>query len=377
MSNDFHRPDFSYQAESLPNSNRFSVLTNALKEPVPAKILELEINYAIDSLRKLDKAISLIIPGNIAGADDPANANMVVTTDGLGNLPFKLISNENCQVGSISGDKLIPSSVTALQIGNGQVSTAKLAAESVTTPKIDDEAVTEDKLADGSVTTRVLHDESVTSDKIAAKAVGEDEIDDDSITTDMLQDDSVTTPKITDLNVTLAKLAQEVTDRLIPIGSIIEFSGSVAPAVNWVECNGQAISRATYSALFTAIGTTYGTGNGTTTFNIPDRRGRVAVGIGADSSTGGRITAATSASITLGGTFGAETHTLTVNELAAHTHTQTKLELTANVYVGGSLNYYPNPNKLLGTDPTGSTGGDQAHNNVQPSIFMRYYIRAL
>jgi microcystin-dependent protein len=375
MPHDFHRPDFDYQAESLPNSNRFSVLTNSLNAPVPSKIFELEINYLIDSVRQLDSDIALIIPGNISGSDNPANANMVLTTDGEGNLPFKLISNENCQTGSISGSKLISSSVTALQIGNGEVSTDKLGADSVTTAKILDENVTEDKLADASVTTRVLHDESVTQDKIAPKAVGEDEIDDDSITTDMLQDNAVTTPKITDANITLAKLAQEVVNALIPIGSIIEFSGSVAPAVTWIECTGQAISRATYATLFASIGTIYGVGNGATTFNVPDRRGRVAVGIESNSSTGGRITAATSASITLGGTFGAETHTLTVDELASHSHSEDVQLYGGRGTNAGSTNAYAN--KTLDPISTDDTGGGQAHNNVQPSIFMRYYIRAL
>lgn len=57
-----------------------------------------------------------------------------------------------------------------------------------------------------------------------------------------------------------------------PAATVTAFAGSVAPA-GWLECNGAAVSRATYAALFAVIGTTYGAGNGTTTFNLPDLRG--------------------------------------------------------------------------------------------------------
>jgi microcystin-dependent protein len=64
-----------------------------------------------------------------------------------------------------------------------------------------------------------------------------------------------------------------------PSGSILMFAGSTAPA-NWLLCDGAAVSRATYNKLFQAIGTTWGAGNGTTTFNLPDMRGFAPVGVG-------------------------------------------------------------------------------------------------
>lgn len=63
----------------------------------------------------------------------------------------------------------------------------------------------------------------------------------------------------------------------IPVGAVIDFAGAVAPA-GWLLCYGQAVSRATYAALFAAIGTSYGVGDGSTTFAVPDRRGRLSVG---------------------------------------------------------------------------------------------------
>lgn len=59
----------------------------------------------------------------------------------------------------------------------------------------------------------------------------------------------------------------------LPAGVVLHFANSSAPT-GWLECNGAAVSRATYSALFVAIGTVYGAGDGSTTFNLPDLRGQ-------------------------------------------------------------------------------------------------------
>jgi microcystin-dependent protein len=88
------------------------------------------------------------------------------------------------------------------------------------------------------------------------------------------------------------------------------FAGSSAPT-GWLVCDGSAISRATYSALFAVIGTTYGAGNGSTTFNIPDLRGRAAIGTGQGSGLTSR---------TLAQAGGEETHILTTTEMPSHNH---------------------------------------------------------
>ena len=91
-----------------------------------------------------------------------------------------------------------------------------------------------------------------------------------------------------------------------PAGIVMPFAGSVAPE-GYLLCDGSAVSRSTYSELFTAIGTTYGAGDGSTTFNVPDLSGRVVLGV--------------SQSHALGTSGGEAAHTLTENELPAHTHT--------------------------------------------------------
>lgn len=92
-------------------------------------------------------------------------------------------------------------------------------------------------------------------------------------------DDSVTAAKIADQTITPTELAPSVQQALLPAGVVLDFAGSVAPA-GFVICDGSAYSRTGFAALFAAIGVLHGAGDGTTTFNVPDYRGRVAVGVG-------------------------------------------------------------------------------------------------
>lgn len=77
--------------------------------------------------------------------------------------------------------------------------------------------------------------------------------------------------------ITMQDLSSIMRTLLMPSGMIMEFGGSTSPS-GWLTCDGSAVSRSTYAALFAAIGTAYGTGDGSTTFNLPDFRGRVPVG---------------------------------------------------------------------------------------------------
>lgn len=90
-----------------------------------------------------------------------------------------------------------------------------------------------------------------------------------------------------------------------PAGIVIPFGGATAPE-GWLLCDGSAVSRTTYATLFEVIGTTYGAGDGSTTFNVPDLSGRVVIGV--------------SGTHALGSTGGSETVTLSVSELPAHSH---------------------------------------------------------
>lgn len=125
---------------------------------------------------------------------------------------------------------------------------------------------------------------------------------------------------------------------LLPAGSMQMYAGAVTQTVSagtvtttspsgWLLANGNAVSRTTYSALFTAIGTVYGSGDGSTTFNLPSMAGRLPMGSGTGlglNASGTGVTSGTAMTArALGAWFGEETHLLTTTELASHTHANT------------------------------------------------------
>lgn len=158
----------------------------------------------------------------------------------------------------------------------------------------------------------------------------------------------------------------------LPVGSspgtIVPFGGATVPT-GWLLCFGQAISRATYATLFTVVSTTHGVGDGSTTFNLPDLRGRIP---GGKDDMGGtaasRLTTAGSGvnGASLGASGGAQTHSLTQAQLPALTF----LTTTNSGQGAPSLDF-------SGPDNLGfySIGGGTAHNNTQPTIVLNYIIK--
>lgn len=196
---------------------------------------------------------------------------------------------------------------------------------------------------------------------------------------------------------------------LIPPGSIFPFAGNNQPE-GYLFCNGNPISRSSYNRLFQTIGTLYGSGDGNTTFNLPDFRGRTPIGTGNGSGLSNRI---------LSDVGGEETHSLTVDEMPSHNHTassSTEGDHTHTINDPGhshtvinqvqktgantpaALDSSPNEidNVSLASSGTGNattgitinttgahshtitvnnTGNNQSHNNMQPFIVINYIIR--
>lgn len=188
-----------------------------------------------------------------------------------------------------------------------------------------------------------------------------------------LVDGSVTTAKIGDGQVAAAKLAANAA---MPAGVFVPFAGSAAPS-GWLLCNGAAVSRTTYAALFGAIGTAFGAGDGSSTFNLPDMRDRVPLGQGTMGlSAAGRVSNTGTGNpgldtATIGNAGGVDRHTLSSAQMPAHTHplSPSLLQSAAGASLQGGSGFGGS------SSATGSTGGGEAHPNVQPSLVCTYIIK--
>jgi len=188
----------------------------------------------------------------------------------------------------------------------------------------------------------------------------------------------------------------------IPTGTILDYAGATEP-VGYLFCFGQAVSRTSYSALFTALSTTYGVGDGVTTFNLPDARGRVTAGQDDMGGTSANRLTGLSGGVdgdVLGGTGGEEAHALTSAESASHTHSGSGLTTTSDgahthsvtavgsggfVVTNTSGSSAGGPSSLTTSSSgahthsisgtTGSSGSGTAHNNIQPTLIINKIIK--
>jgi microcystin-dependent protein len=170
--------------------------------------------------------------------------------------------------------------------------------------------------------------------------------------------DGVTSAIQTQLNTLTSSISSIVT---VPTGVISPYAGldSNIPT-GYLLCNGQAVSRTTYATLFGVVNTTYGVGDNSTTFNLPDLRGRAPIGAG----TGTGLTARA-----LGATVGTETHTLTIAQMPSHDHSSLQFGSS-----GGAAGL--RADAIVTTDTrTGFTGGGEAHPNMQPSLALNFIIK--
>lgn len=199
-----------------------------------------------------------------------------------------------------------------------------------------------------------------------------------NVTSSMITDGTIATADLADASVTAAKLAGGAA---FSSGMVVPFAGSTAPN-GWLMCFGQDVSRTIYADLFTAIASTYGAGDGSTTFNLPDLRGRVIAGQDNMGGTGAnRLNTPYIDGDVLGNTGGNDSVTLTTAQMPAHTHTG-NVALRTNWERGSSSQSPVGTGSARydggGSNPdftTASTGGGSAHSNVQPTIILNYMIK--
>ena len=228
--------------------------------------------------------------------------------------------------------------------------------------------------------------EHVSEALLKATAISEQTLKDPAALTDeVLINDNGTLKKETLQQIKALILSQVIT---IPIGAIVDFAGTDPPE-NWVFCFGQEVSRDTFSALFAVIGVTYGVGNGTSSFTLPDLRGRVAAGRDDMGGTpADRLHPAWEATLTgingtiLGSAGGHALNQLITAQLPSHAHTFSDYyQSTAIVQSVGPGPLESGNDYAVGetgahtANSTTNTGSNQHHNNTQPTIILNKIIR--
>ena len=156
------------------------------------------------------------------------------------------------------------------------------------------------------------------------------------------------------------------TGSTLPVGTVIDHAGTTLPQ-GFLRCDGAQISRTTYADLFAAIGTTWGIGDGSTTFHLPDLRRRTTIGMG-----GTRVQGPTN---TVGSTGGAEQHTLTGLEMPMHSHAYRNPLGYPSDAAGNNTALVNKRSPFAPIPRTENAGGGRPHNNMQPSAVVQKIIR--
>lgn len=163
-----------------------------------------------------------------------------------------------------------------------------------------------------------------------------------------------------DLKALLTKMLQTSS----VVGEIKAYAGATVPN-GWLECDGSAISRIDYPLLFDAIGTLWGVGDGSTTFNLPNLVGKVPVGYDSSQTEFNAI----------GKSGGTKTVTLALSQIPSHIHAISNW-VQLKVYATGTGKYAAGYQAGTSTGTT-SAGGGGAHNNLQPYAVVKYIICAI
>jgi microcystin-dependent protein len=157
---------------------------------------------------------------------------------------------------------------------------------------------------------------------------------------------------------------------VVPVGAVISFGGTgTSGTPGWMLCDGRKLNKGTYPKLFSVLG--YAHGGSGTYFNLPDIRGRVVAGYSTSSS----LTSTLSNCNKMGNKQGAKTHTLSIAQMPKHRHGAGSGEDRTFSQSLSPFTWTKDDDEK--TIYTKYEGGSQAHNNVQPTIVLHYFIRVL
>jgi microcystin-dependent protein len=231
-------------------------------------------------------------------------------------LDASLFAGDFLADGSITTEKLADGCVTTEKIHDGAVTTAKLADHCVTQIKIAFKAVTNTEIAEGTIETHNIAPSAIVTDSINNAAVTNPKLADGCIVTRILTTACITNDALAAGCITVSKLGSDVLAMIqasyLPPGTVVATASPNVPT-GYLLCDGAQVSRTVFATLFAYIGGYYGAGDGSTTFNLPDMRGRSPIGAGQGGSLG-------LSNRWLGETGGEENHVLTVNEMPYHNH---------------------------------------------------------
>lgn len=325
MSTRFNRPSGTYAgASALTNRDLYQQRENNGQGRDPS-IDDGQLNYLTDALNQLDADIGGVSAGAIPGSTDPANANKVVKSTGAG-ITLSFVDNS--------------------MVGEGSLALSKLASGTAGAVLVRD--------AMGVVTNAGV---GTAGQVLASNGAG--------------------------LPPTMQSISSLPGVRMV--SEMMVWPAPVIPT-GWLECDGRALSRTTYADLFAALGTTWGSGDGSTTFNIPDMRGRTAVGKdNMGGSAANRITNAICGIVgtllgAVGGDQNMHQHNHGVND-PGHDHYVSGVNgqsaagpLAARPWASGDDR---GPTKTNTTGITIQNAGSGASQNVQPSAIVNWIIRVL
>ena len=273
---------------------------------------------------------------------------------------------------SVTNAKLGTDAVLTTNIGDGNVTTAKIANLNVTTAKIASNAVDNTKLRDSAGLSVIGRTDSTTGDPadIVAGTDGQvlrragASVGFGTVGTAGIADNAVSTAKILNNSVSLEDLVATVQQALCPPGTIVAYGGQTAPA-GWFLCNGVTLTRSSYPALFSAIGTSFGSSS-SNTFNVPDFRGRFLRG--RDWGAGRDPDRTTRSAMAPGGATGDAVGSVQLDAFASHSHNySTYGGVNAIPYDPGS---YPYPGHSATTSSTG--GSETRPRNVYVNYIIKY-----
>ena len=229
-----------------------------------------------------------------SGITTYSRALEIIRGEGIGRLATGVITNAKIVDANVTTVKIADGSVATSKVAALQVTNGKLATDAASTRTLGDAQADEQSFATDSVTTVKVADGAVQAQHLTALTVATANLLDGGVSSTALAASSVNTAEILDANVTNAKIADNAISQgthitngtiqashlandVLPAGTVL-FAANSATPTGWALCDGAAVSRAGNPNLFAAVGTTFGAGDGSTTFNLPDIRGRQLIG---------------------------------------------------------------------------------------------------